>query len=201
MNVLVDEKIDLIALNDFVQELNRLLEENDLAKVIGKLGMLRTEKVSIDSFNSEDLDKVPGFYIFYIHFKNNQSITKLQKQWDKYKKKEKNNGIMISAINGRNVEFQLGNKKEQKVSEYVLYLGKSESSLRERLKQHIEMCRKDAYALKLYGLPDIKDYDITYESYYFKKEIGLDDATIQALLYLIEKVLHKTMKPLIGTSK
>ncbi|HHL3303684.1 TPA: hypothetical protein ACQ444_004473 [Bacillus cereus] len=198
---IVDRKMDLMVVNDFVQDLNKLVEENDLAKVIEKLGMLKTEKVSIDSFNGEHLDQVPGFYIFYINFKNNQSITKLKEQWDKYKEEEKDLKNMISAINRGNVNFHLDNNKEQEISEYVLYLGKRESSLGGRLKQHIEFCSKEVYALKLYNLPNIKEYDILYEAYFFKEDTELSFATIQTLLYLIEKALHKKLKPLIGTSK
>ncbi|MED3354370.1 hypothetical protein P4414_04225 [Bacillus thuringiensis] len=200
MSKLIDlEQFDVELLNDNFKKLQKVLDVNELEDVIRKLGIIKNEKVSISSFDYKCLKNIPGIYVFYIKFKNGQNIIEFQRQWDEYKGKDKNN--KISAINSSNANTYGNDNDKQEGAEYVLYLGKTESSLEERLSQHIEKCTKGVYALKLFDFPNLSDYDIMCESYFFEEDMKIDDVTVKVLLVLFEKTLHKKMKPLIGTSK
>ncbi|ARX66051.1 hypothetical protein [Bacillus thuringiensis] len=156
--------------------------------------------VSSEEHKFTSLKGAPGIYVFYISFKDEQEFENFKKEWAHFKDNNDKRNNNIPNINKTNMEC-LKLFDDSKKNKCVMYLGKAEKSIGSRLKQHIIKCTESTYALKLYDFPHLKNYDISYDYYFFNKKLDLDELTIKILLTVFEKKLHNQMKPIIGTRR
>ncbi|MCA1042937.1 hypothetical protein [Bacillus toyonensis] len=191
----MNEKFDFKKFEYYINNLQDMLKNDGIEVLAEKIGMKKSSKykVGFSNFNCKDLNDVAGIYIFYIKPKKNQKLSNLEEQWANHRDTCTKNKIpKVNASYAEKSNNCMGN---------VLYLGKSESNLGGRLREHIKKCAKSTYALKLYAFPNRLDYDISYECYYFEKKEDNSAVTQKILLTLIEKNLHTKLNPIIGTSR
>lgn len=181
-----------IALDDakFIKLILDYLKNNN--PIIHEFQYLISPEFEKDKSLKEELAK-PGVYIFDILLPKTLIISDwLKKQWE-------NHVENLCCTPGKNIGHIKTLLDRNKNSDYIcLYLGKSETNIFKRIKDHITMKpNSQTYGLKLRHRKI--DNNLIFRIRWFtldKKKLNNKE---KLLLFILEYLLHDELKPLLGS--
>lgn len=169
------------SLKEGIDYIYSLLNSKDLTKATDILKDMGFEKRKFINTDNDKKDNWPGIYIFTFN-----KTDSFEADWNKHSNEKK-----IPNFNGGS-------------SDKILYIGKSIKSVEKRVQDdHYRSGKKSdgnfrtTYGLRLNDFKNIKKYSIACDMFELKDESDSNEA----LISLLEQVLHNRLSPAVGSKR